>query len=528
MREGRGEGQRVERIAVDDTVPASVRNGTTEKRHAQVPFNGRSDCGTAVAATTGVTEEVEAVLETGETVAAAVMSTAEFARKRTTAAEGHVMVSEEEDVMVSEAGVALADKGVAVASVVERGVERQVEYKTIPTLVPNEAIRKPRAHAPFDGGSVAAVAEARASRAEARAAAAETRAAAAEVKATVAEEVAAAEAEAVMRAALKETAAAAEVSAAAAEMFATAAARVSSREVAVTIADEAAASNQRPATGARAEAAEDVVEAQLAVVKAEEVPAELARRHMIVVNETKASMRAYHRLKLEKQEAFAEKKAAVVAAIDARSREDEGNSQIVWMRTRMAWRRCHEEIPLAAVRMSGRGMWHPCLEELVLAAARMSGRLARRSCLEELVVAAARMSERPAWRACLEELVLAAKARQGDSLGRGAWRVGGGGEKEKEDEKKEEEEKEQNEDSEDEEKEEEEEERKAEQETEEQEAEGNGGAAVRDSRVVSETPSYTYAPATAALAADTAAGCRASRSMDSRKIHFKVEVDVGW
>ena len=873
MREGRGGGQRVERIAVDDTVSALVRNGTTEKRHAQVPFNGRSDCGTAVAATTGVTEEMEAVLETGKTMAAAVTSTAEFARKMTTAAKGDVMVSEQEDVMVSEAGVALADKGVAVAAVVERGgeregVERLVEYRNTPTLVPNEAIKKPRADAPSDGGSVcgvavttvagagtgaavataekaatvavvaevevveegtaaaeeamataeaevtmadervtataavaeaaitaaaaaastrkaavmvaetaaatvtaagktlvakekaateareiaaeagvaaaearaiaaearaavasaaaetaatavtgatsareaamaasaaaieamgaagvaaaskeeaataarvlaaearanaaeartslaerrAAVAEARASRAEARAAAAETRAAAAEVKATVVEEVsaagtaavavaaaatAAAEAEAVMRVALKETAAAAEVTrktekrslacrmlarmahrrcnrekfevfarfrnaiaAEAAERFATAATRVSSREVAVTIADEAAASNQRPATGARAEAAEDVVEvqkvlatarvigrqtvdqasaaaetvnaasteeitsaavagavaaavsaavsdavaeaeekaeaakaeavadavatataaataaaarrvhdaelakreAQQAVVKAEETTAELARRHMIVVDETKASMRAYHRLKLEKQEAVAKKKAAVVAAIDARSREDEGNSQIVWMRTRMAWRRCHEEIPLAAVRMSRRGMWHSCLEELVLAAARMSGRLARRSCLEELVLAAARMSERLAWRACLEELVAAAKARQGLRCGgrsevvsaQGPARQGcmagrGMGEKkEKEDESREEDEKEQEEaeeDGEDEEEEEVEEEGKSEQETEEQEAEGNGGAAVRDSRVVSEVRAVGY------------------------------------
>eukprot|EP00904_Undaria_pinnatifida_P000596 jgi/Undpi1/10537/HiC_scaffold_29.g12987.m1 len=474
--EGRGGGQRVERIAVDDTVSALVRNGTTEKRHAQVPFNGRSDCGTAVAASTGVTEEMEAVLETGKTMAAAVISTAEFARKMTTAAKGDVMVSEEEDVMVSEAGVALADKGVAVAAVVERGgeregVERLVEYRNTPTLVPNEAIKKPRADAPSDGGSVFRNA----------------------------------------------------IAAEAAERFATAATRVSSREVAVTIADEAAASNQRPATGARAEAAEDVVEvqkAQLAVVKAEETTAELARRHMIVVDETKASMRAYHRLKLEKQEAVAKKKAAVVAAIDARSREDEGNSQIVWMRTRMAWRRCHEEIPLAAVRMSRRGMWHSCLEELVLAAARMSGRLARRSCLEELVLAAARMSERLAWRACLEELVAAAKARQGLRCGgrsevvsaQGPARQGcmagrGVGEKkEKEDESREEDEKEQEEAEEDGEDEEEEEVE------EEQEAEGNGGAAGRDSRVVSEEGSAIGAPDV----------CESTR-----KVHVKVEVDVG-
>eukprot|EP00904_Undaria_pinnatifida_P000597 jgi/Undpi1/10538/HiC_scaffold_29.g12988.m1 len=476
MREGRGGGQRVERIAVDDTVSALVRNGTTEKRHAQVPFNGRSDCGTAVAATTGVTEEMEAVLETGKTMAAAVISTAEFSRKMTTAAKGDVMVSEQEDVMVSEAGVALADKGVAVAAVLERGgeregVERLVEYRNTPTLVPNEAIKKPRADAPSDGGSVFRNA----------------------------------------------------IAAEAAERFATAATRVSSREVAVTIADEAAASNQRRATGARAEAAEDVVEvqkAQLAVVKAEETTAELARRHMIVVDETKAGMRAYHRLKLEKQEAVAKKKAAVVAAIDARSREDEGNSQIVWMRTRMAWRRCHEEIPLAAVRMSRRGMWHSCLEELVLAAARMSGRLARRSCLEELVLAAARMSERLAWRACLEELVAAAKARQGLRCGgrsevvsaQGPARQGcmagrGMGEKkEKEDESREEDEKEQEEAEEDGEDEEEEEVK------EEQEAEGNGGAAGRDSRVVSEEGSAIGAPDV----------CESTR-----KVHVKVEVDVG-
>eukprot|EP00904_Undaria_pinnatifida_P000601 jgi/Undpi1/10541/HiC_scaffold_29.g12991.m1 len=377
MREGRGGGQRVERIAVDGTVSALVRNGTTEQRHVQVPFNGRSDCGTAVAATTGVTEEMEAVLETGKTMAAAVTSTAEFARKKNTAAEGDVMVSEEQDVMVSEAGVALADKGVAVAAVVERRVMRAALKETAAAA---EVTRKTEKRS-LACRMLARMAHRRCNRKKF------------EVFARFRHAIAAA----------------------AAERFATAAARVSSREVAVTIADEAAASNQRPATGARAEAAEDVVEVQkvLAAAKAEETTAELARRHMIVVNETKASMRAYHRLKLEKQEAVAKKKAAVVAAIDARSREDDGNSQIVWMRTRMAWRRCHEEIPLAAVRMSGRGMWHSCLEELVLAAARMTGRLARRSCLEELVLAAARMSERRAWRACLEELVAAAKARQG-------------------------------------------------------------------------------------------------------------------
>eukprot|EP00904_Undaria_pinnatifida_P000604 jgi/Undpi1/10544/HiC_scaffold_29.g12994.m1 len=166
-----------------------------------------------------------------------------------------------------------------------------------------------------------------------------------------------------------------------------------------------------------------------------------------------------------------------------------------------------------------------------------------------------RMRSRMAWRSCHEELLVATKSRQAVSS-RSPAKEGGvagqgvcGGERRKEE--KEEDDKR--------------EEEKEKKDEEEQEEERERGAAARDDTVVREespinapgvyastnvaaataraagrtpAPSATAAPtpapapltaaAAAALAADTAAGCGASPSMGSRKVHFKVEVDVGW
>eukprot|EP00904_Undaria_pinnatifida_P000602 jgi/Undpi1/10542/HiC_scaffold_29.g12992.m1 len=237
------------------------------------------------------------------------------------------------------------------------------------------------------------------------------------------------------------------------------------------------------------------------------------------------------------------------AAITDENREIEGNQQILRVRSRMAWRSCHEELLVAT----------KARQELQIA--RVNTKIAWRSCLKFILLAALLLLGNMVWLSCHAGVFLAAKARQqlrcrglgGAVSSQGPAKEGSvagqgvcGGERRKEekegDDKREEKEKEKKDE-------------------EEQEEERERGAAARDGTVVREEspinapgvyestnvaaataraagstpapsaaavppPAPAPAPA-AALAADSAAGCGASPSMDSRKVHFKVEIKVG-
>ena len=161
------------------------------------------------------------------------------------------------------------------------------------------------------------------------------------------------------------------------------------------------------------------------------------------------------------------------AAIADKDREIEGNQQILRMRSRMAWRSCHEELLVAT----------KSRQELRIA--RVKTKIAWRSCLKFILLVALLLLGNMVWLSCHAGVFLAAKARQqlrcrglgGAVCSQGPAKEGGvagqgvcGGERRKE-EKEEDDKREKEKEKKDE---------------EEQEEERERGAAARDGTVVRE------------------------------------------